>query len=123
MKIFRSKDYIDLENPTPGESYRPEILTAEHRASNMGGMLGVLPPGGQVPYHFHSIRESVIIFIAGEGIEIVEGQEFSVRAGDILFIPAGEKHMTLNRSNQDLRYLEFFTNPPVKNDFIAVTSE
>ncbi len=123
MKIFRTKDYIDLKNPTPGESFRPEILTTEHMAKTMGGMLGLLPPGSQVPYHFHNIRESVIFFIAGEGIEIVEGEEFPVKAGDILFIPAGEKHTTLNRSNQDLRYLEFFTNPPVKNDFIAVTSE
>ena len=123
MKIFRTKDYLDLVNPTPGESHRPEILTAEHMANNLGGMFGLLPPGSQVPYHYHKIRESVIFFIAGEGIEIIEGEEFPVKAGDILFIPAGEKHTTLNRSNNDLRYIEFFTNPPVKNDFIAVESE
>jgi quercetin dioxygenase-like cupin family protein len=97
MKIFRAKDYIDLNNPTPGESYRPEILTTEHMSKNMGGMLGILPPGSQVPYHFHNIRESVIFFIAGEGIETVEGEEFPVKAGDILFIPAGENYTKRHR--------------------------
>jgi quercetin dioxygenase-like cupin family protein len=64
-------------------------------------------PGSQVPYHYHKNRESIIIFISGEGIEIIEGEEFPVKTGDVLFIPAGEKHTTLNRSDHDLRYLEF----------------
>ena len=120
MKRFRIEDYVNLANPTPREMHRPEILLAEHNAKALGGMLGLLPAGCQVPYHFHKNRESIIIFISGEGIEIVEGEEFSVRAGDILFIPAREKHTTLNRSDSDLRYLEFFTCPPVTADFVEV---
>ena len=30
MKLFRTEEYIRLKNPTPGQAYRPEILTAEH---------------------------------------------------------------------------------------------
>jgi len=120
MKRFRIEDYVNLANPTPGEMHRPEILLAEHNAKALGGMLGLLPAGCQVPYHFHKNRESIIIFISGEGIEIVEGEKFSVRAGDILFIPAGEKHTILNRSDSDLRYLEFFTCPPATADFVEV---
>ena len=120
MKLFRIEEYIQLKNPTPGRLYRPEILTAEHGAKDMGGMLGLLVPGSQVPYHYHQNRESILIIISGEGIEIVEGEEFTVKAGDILFIPAGEKHAILNRSDQDLRYLEFFTCPPVGADFVEV---
>ena len=120
MKLFKIEDYIQMENPTPGEPYRPEILTTEHKANDMGGMMGLLVPGSQVPYHYHEKRESVIFFISGEGIEFIEGQEFPIKAGDVLFIPAGEKHTTLNRSDRDLRYLEFFTCPPVKSDFIEV---
>lgn len=120
MKLFRTEEYIHLKNPTPGQIYRPEILAAEHGAKDMGGMLGLLVPKSQVPYHYHQNRESIIIFISGEGIEIIEGREFPVKAGDVLFIPAGEKHTTLNRSDRELRYLEFFTCPPVGADFIEV---
>jgi len=120
MKLFRIEEYIRLKNPTPGQRYRPEILTAADGARDMGGMLGLLVPGSRVPYHYHQNRESVLIIISGEGIEIIEGKEFKVTAGDILFIPAGEKHAILNRSDRDLRYLEFFTCPPVGADFVEV---
>ena len=120
MKRFETDHYVQLENPTPGESYRPQILTSEHHARNLGGMFGLLVPGTQVPYHYHKNRESIIIFISGEGIEVIEGEEIPIKAGDVLFIPAGEKHTTINRSDKDLRYLEFFTSPPATADFIEV---
>ena len=46
--------------------------------------------------------------------------ELDVNDGDIIFIPAGEKHRTINNSKVDLRYIEFFTNPPLNKDFVAI---
>ena len=120
MKMFRSEDYVKMENPTPGKLYRPEILTAEHGAKNLGGMFGILAAGSQVPYHYHHNRESIIVAISGEAIEVIEGKEIPIKAGDILFIPAGEKHTTINRSNRDFRFLEYFTCPPLGADFVEV---
>lgn len=120
MKLFRSGEYVALQNPNVDQPYRPEILTAEHGAKNLGGMFGLLTAGSQVPYHWHRQRESLIIIISGEAIEVIEGKEIPIKAGDVLFIPAGEKHTTINRSGKDFRYLEFFTFPPVKADFVEV---
>ena len=120
MKVFRSDDYIKMQNPNPGKPYRPEILTAEHGAKSLGGMFGLLAAGTQVPYHYHNQRESIIIVISGEATEIIEGKEIPIKAGDVLYIPPGEKHTTVNRSAKDLRYLEFFTCPPVTADFVEV---
>ena len=120
MKMFRSEDYVKMENPTPGKTYRSEILIAEHGAKNMGGMFGLLVAGSQVPYHFHHNRESIIVAISGEATEVIEGKEIPIKAGDILFIPAGEKHTTINRSNRDFRFLEYFTCPPLSADFVEV---
>jgi len=120
MKVFKSEEYIKMANPTPGQPYRPEILTKEHQAKNLGGMFGLLVAGSQVPYHYHNTRESIIIVISGEAIEVIEGKEIPIKAGDVLFIPAGEKHTTINRSKQDFRYLEFFTYPPIGADFVEV---
>jgi len=120
LKRFRIEDYRNRENPIPGKPYRPEILSLEDQAKELGGMFGLLPSGKQVPYHYHRNRESILVIIGGEGIEVVEGKEIPIREGDILFIPAGEKHMILNRSDKDLRYLEFFTWPPVTADFVEV---
>jgi quercetin dioxygenase-like cupin family protein len=120
MKIFKTADYINMRNPDPGKPYRPEILTDRDKAEDLGGMFGLLVPGSQVPYHYHKSRESVIIAISGEAVEIVEGEEITFKAGDIIFLNAREKHMTVNRSDQDFRYLEFFTCPPVTADFVEV---
>ena len=120
MKLFHIEDYIRMKNPTPGQLHRPNILTAEDSAKDMGGMFGLLPAGSQVPYHYHTKRESVLMIISGEGVEIIEGEEHPVKAGDVMFIPAGEKHAIINRSDQDLRYLEFFTCPPVGAAFVEV---
>lgn len=121
MKRFKTDDYVRMENPTPGQSYRPEILMAEHGAKDLGGMFGLLPPGTQVPYHYHTKRESVITVISGNGIEIMDGEEIPISAGDVFFIPAGVKHTTINNSEKDLRYLEFYTQPPVGSDFVEVS--
>ena len=120
MKIFKSEEYVKMANPVPGKPYRPEILTKDHQARNLGGMFGLLVAESQVPYHYHKNRESIIIVISGEAIEVVEGKEIPIKAGDVLFIPAGEKHSIINRSNQDFRYLEFFTCPPLSADFVEV---
>ncbi len=120
MKMFKSEEYARMANPTPRQPYRPEILVKDDGAKSLGGMFGLLVPGSQVPYHYHNHRESVIIAISGEATEVIEGQEIPIRAGDMLFIPAGEKHTTINRSQADFRYLEFFTCPPLGADFVEV---
>ena len=105
MKLFKSGEYIEQTNPTPGSPYRPEILTAADGATDLGGMFGLLPPGSQVPYHFHQHRESIIIVLRGEATQVIDGKEVAIEAGDVLYLPAGEKHMTINRSSQEFRYL------------------
>jgi mannose-6-phosphate isomerase-like protein (cupin superfamily) len=120
MKSFNVDEYVNMENPTPGEIFRTEILTNEHAANDVGGLFGILVAESQVPYHFHKKRESVLMAIYGEAIEVMEGKEFPIKAGDIIFIPAEAKHQTINRSQDDFRYLEFFTNPPTSADFYEV---
>jgi quercetin dioxygenase-like cupin family protein len=122
LKRFRIDEYLQMENPAPGNPYRPEILTHEHQAKELGGMFGLLSSGNQVPYHYHRNRESLILVIAGEAIEVIEGKEIPIQKGDLIFIPAGEKHMTVNRSKKDFRYLEFFTRPPLGADFVEVVT-
>ncbi len=118
MKIIRIEEMVQLVNPTPGKTHRLDLVTPEQRAKELGGFLSVIPVGGEVPYHFHEKRESLLFLVKGEAVEIVEGEEHPVKAGDVLYIPAGEKHQIVNRSDEDLRYLEFFT--PLDEDFIKV---
>lgn len=120
MKIIKFDELCAIENPTPGQPHRPEIPLEEERFRALGGMFGLLVPGSSVPCHYHQNRESVLIPLSGEAVEIIEGKETVIGPGEVLLIPAGEKHTTVNRSDQDFRYLEFFTSPPLAADFIKV---
>lgn len=118
MKLYRAAEYNSRNNPDPAQRLREEVLTETDDAKRLAGIFVILPPGDQVPYHYHETRESVICLISGEGVEKVEDEEFPVKAGDILFIPAHEKHTIINRSDKDLRYLEYYA--PIERDFIEV---
>lgn len=120
MKIIKIEEYQKMVNPTPGQPHRPELNLAVEGIKNLGGMFGLLAPHTQVPYHFHKNRESILIPISGEAIEIIEGKETLVKPGDVLLIPSGEQHATVNRSDNEFRFLEFFTCPPLSADFIKV---
>jgi oxalate decarboxylase/phosphoglucose isomerase-like protein (cupin superfamily) len=120
MKIFGTEEYCRRPNPTPGEKYRGEILDPTDKARDLGGIFVLLVPGSGPPYHYHQKRESIIVAISGEATEILEGKEIPIKAGDVIFIPPGEKHTTVNRSDREFRYLEFFTCPPAEGDFVEV---
>ena len=119
MKILRSKELMSIVNPTPETRHRLNILTEEDNAKALAGHMSVLPAGGDVPNHYHAKRESLIFLIDGTIVEIVDGREFPVAAGDVIYIAAGERHRMENRSQREARYIEFFT--PIAKDFINVT--
>jgi len=119
MQIYHAEELIRIENPTPGVRHRMNILTEEQEAKALAGHFSILFPGGSVPNHYHAKRESLIFLIAGELMEIIDGKEFPLKAGDVVYIAAGEKHKMENRSAGDARYIEFFT--PIEHDFIEVT--
>lgn len=120
MEIFKTETFAQMAGPKPGEMYRTDLLMPENGAKQLGGFLVIIPPGGEMPYHYHEKRESLIFLIKGEATETVEGKDYPIKSGDILFIRAGEKHKIVNRSDKDLRYLEFFT--PLDQDFIETTA-
>jgi mannose-6-phosphate isomerase-like protein (cupin superfamily) len=120
MEIYRAEEFLKKQNQTPGEFNKTEILTGEHHARDLGALFVILPRGKKTPYVYHQKREQVIFFLAGEVIATVDGKEVTLKAGDVLYTPAGEKHGLENRSNQDVRFLEYFTVPPWAADVIYV---
>ena len=63
MEILKTNELIKIDNPNPGERYRLDLVTGEQMASKLGGFLIILPPGREVPYHYHEKQESLILMI------------------------------------------------------------
>jgi quercetin dioxygenase-like cupin family protein len=60
------------------------------------------------------------MILSGEAMDLIEGNAIPVKAGDVVFILPNVKHTIVNNSDQDLKYIEFFTNPPLMSDFHEV---
>jgi mannose-6-phosphate isomerase-like protein (cupin superfamily) len=58
--------------------------------------------------HLHRDFEECIYVLSGQGTMHAESGQYPVVAGDILLVPAGEKHMTANTSSEPLVLLCFF---------------
>ena len=122
MKLFRTEEFVKREIVSPEQVHRKEILTNEDQAQELGGLFVVTPPGykGRGRGHYHERRESLFMALSGEGSVFIEGEEIPIKAGDILFIPPKVVHTMVNKSDKDLRFMEFFTHPPAKADFHEV---
>jgi mannose-6-phosphate isomerase-like protein (cupin superfamily) len=80
-----------------------------------------VPKPGDKPRgpHLHHGFEECIYVLSGEGTTHAESGQIPIKPGDIVLIPAGEKHMTRNTGNVPLVLLCFFPTP----DVTAATAE
>ena len=72
------------------------------------------PPGGakRGPHVHHGFEECIYV-LSGQGATVAESGEIPIAPGDIVLIPAGEKHMTRNTGAEPLVLLCFFPVPDV----------
>lgn len=68
------------------------------------------PPRGP---HLHHGFEECIYVLRGTGATVAESGEIAIKPGDIVLIPADEKHFTRNTGCEPLVLLCFFAEPDV----------
>lgn len=81
-------------------------------AKKLGASYDVLAPGKRgCPYHLHHAQEEMFIVMEGSGTLRVAGEMLPIKAGDVIFIPAGPEypHQIINTSSEPLKYLSLST--------------
>jgi len=58
--------------------------------------------------HSHSDADEIHVFIDGEGLIEVAEQKISVKAGDVVLIPAGDFHKVYNEGEKNLNFWTIF---------------
>jgi uncharacterized cupin superfamily protein len=77
-------------------------------ARKLGCTVVELAPGKRaVPYHLHHAEEEMFVVLEGTGSARVAGEMLPLKAGDVLFTPAGKDfpHQIVNTSDAPLKYL------------------
>jgi quercetin dioxygenase-like cupin family protein len=111
MKIFHYQDVKakDVEEGASKSKVR-WLITKEMGAENFAMRLFEIEPGGYSPFHSHPWEHEIFI-LEGKGIVIGEVKESEFRVGDVIFVPANEKHQFKNDGGKTAKFLCLIPTP------------
>lgn len=61
-------------------------------------------PGGHTPHHAHDYEHEILI-LGGQGVAKSADGERTFSTGDVIFVPAGEKHQFVNNGSDPLTFI------------------
>ena len=113
-KLIRNFDEVPLSRDTREPLYdgAGARLARGTAALKLGASIDILEPGKRgCPYHLHHAQEEMFIVLEGHGEMRVAGEMLAVKAGDVVFMPAGPDypHQIVNTSDAPLKYLSIST--------------
>jgi quercetin dioxygenase-like cupin family protein len=109
MGLQRDLRFQPLADPGDPDDWRPdsELAFAVDDKADMLVVAEQLAPGDAIPLHRHRIDE-VIIYLAGTAEVRIGDETHDARAGDIVFIPAGEAHGSRNVGEKVVEFRAVF---------------
>jgi mannose-6-phosphate isomerase-like protein (cupin superfamily) len=79
----------------------------------------LVPGGPRGKVHRHSQSDNVYIVRRGEGVLTADGETHTIRADQIVFIPAGMPHSLSNLSTDMFEIFEIYAPAGKQFDFVA----
>lgn len=89
------------------EDFRREVMTGKHSQL----VLMSIPPGGEIGEEVHANVDQTLIFVAGEGQAILEGEKTPIAAGALYFVPAGTRHNFINTGSVPMKLYTIYAPP------------
>jgi uncharacterized cupin superfamily protein len=93
-------------------NFRRKQLGEAAGSEQLGASLYELPAGTRSwPYHYHTANEEALYVLSGTGTLRLGGDEYELREGDYVPLPANEAggHRVINDGDDYLRYLAVST--------------
>ncbi len=117
MKGFKSNIEKDtLEN----KNFRKVLYTGKH----LQLVLMTLKPGEDIGAEIHPENDQFFRFESGRGKCIIDGNEYHIKNGDVILVPAGAKHNVINADpKHELKMYTIYGPPNHKDGTIRTTKE
>jgi len=104
---------VNIEKETEdNDFFRKVIFTANH--SQLVFM--TLKPGEEIGEEVHGALDQFFRFEKGAGKAVLEGEEFEIKDGFAVVVPAGTKHNIINTSSEEPLKLYTIYSPPNHQD-------
>lgn len=110
---------INVENAT-GENtnFRKVLYTGKHTQLVLMSLL----PQEEIGMEVHPDNDQFFRFEMGEGKCIIDGNEYSVKDGDVIIVPSGAQHNIINVSDtQELKLYTLYSPPHHKDGVVRAT--
>ncbi len=78
--------------------------------------------GSEIGQERHS-GDQILVFVAGEGVAIINGEELPVASGYCVIVPAGSLHNFKNTGKDDLKLYTIYAPPQHTQGEVATTKE
>jgi mannose-6-phosphate isomerase-like protein (cupin superfamily) len=99
-----NQDIVALVNANT--DFRREILTEKHSQL----VLMSIEPGDEIGEETHHV-DQVLVFVAGEGEAVLDGEKSPVKADSLVVVPAGVRHNFVNTGSGPLKLYTIYAPP------------
>jgi mannose-6-phosphate isomerase-like protein (cupin superfamily) len=99
---------VDIVEAAKANSYFRSVLSTGTHAQVV---VMSIPPGGEIGAEVHPNLDQVLVFVEGEGVAILDGEESRVGRDRLVHVPAGTRHNFINRGSGDLRLYTVYAPP------------
>ncbi|MCR4264518.1 MAG: cupin domain-containing protein [Candidatus Roizmanbacteria bacterium] len=110
---------IHIETATTSNTHFRQVLyTGKHTQL----VLMSLKPQEEIGMETHPENDQFFRFEQGNGICVVDGNEYTVKDGDAVIVPAGAQHNIINKSDsEDLKMYTLYSPPHHKDGIVRKT--
>lgn len=99
-------------------NFRKVLYTGKHSQL----VLMSLTPNEEIGMEVHKDNDQFFRFEAGQGKCIIDGNEFTVKDGDVIIVPAGAMHNVINiSSTEDLKLYTLYSPAHHKDGIVRAT--
>ena len=99
--------------------FRRVLWTGEHSQL----VIMTIPPDGEIGEEVHDENDQILSFVSGVGKAVISGRSKSVKAGDVVVVPAGKKHNFLNEGPNPLVLYTVYGPPDHADGAVHPTKE
>lgn len=112
---------VNIEKATEdNKNFRQVLYTAKHSQL----VLMSLKPGEEIGMEVHPDNDQFFRFEEGEGKCVIDGNEYEVRDGTAIIVPAGAQHNVINvSSTEELKLYTIYSPAHHKDGIVRATKE
>ncbi len=117
---FTSVNLTKLAEDKPIDPKKGFNVTQVASGKNASVYLVQAAPGSILKMHYHNYRDEIVYVTAGQATFTVSGENYTEKAGDLMYIPAMTLHRVVADGNENLQMVSTFTPPFDGKDRIYV---